>query len=44
MSEPAQSRRRVNGVELCLFEWGAGRRGQGPTLFFAHATSFHARC
>ncbi len=44
MSEPAESRHRVNGVELCLFEWGAGRRGEGPTLFFAHATSFHARC
>ncbi len=40
MNEPLESRHQVNGVELCLFEWP----GEGPPLFFAHATSFHARC
>ncbi len=40
MPEPTQSRRSVNGAQLRVFEWA----GEGPTLFFAHATSFHARC
>ncbi|GAB4336635.1 MAG: alpha/beta hydrolase [Dehalococcoidia bacterium] len=30
----------MNGVELAYFE----RAGKGPTIFFAHATGFHARC
>jgi pimeloyl-ACP methyl ester carboxylesterase len=30
----------VNGVELQLYEWP----GDGPTVFLAHATGFHARC
>jgi lipase len=38
--EPDQCALRVNGVDLCYFEWGA--RG-GPTLLLAHATGFHAR-
>lgn len=29
-------------VELALYEWG--EPGAGPTLFFVHATGFHARC
>jgi len=40
MREPIPSRHTVNGVELQLFEWP----GDGPTVFFAHATGFHARC
>ena len=40
MPEPLSSKLRVNGVELHLFEWP----GDGPTVFFAHATGFHARC
>lgn len=30
----------MDGVELQLFEWP----GDGPDVFFAHATGFHARC
>jgi lipase len=37
---PAASRISVNGVELGLFEWP----GEGPPIFFCHATGFHARC
>jgi len=40
MPEPTVSSRLVNGAQLRVFEWA----GEGPTLFFAHATSFHARC
>ncbi|MEJ5222593.1 MAG: alpha/beta hydrolase [Tepidiforma sp.] len=29
-----------DGVELQAYEWP----GDGPTVFFAHATGFHARC
>jgi pimeloyl-ACP methyl ester carboxylesterase len=29
-----------DGISLCLFEWP----GEGPPIFFAHATGFHARC
>jgi lipase len=38
--EPRERHVRVNGVDLCLFEWG----GDGPLLLFSHATGFHARC
>lgn len=30
----------MNGVDLQLYEWP----GDGPVVFFAHATGFHARC
>jgi len=40
MSEPNETRVRVNDIELCLFEW----EGEGPPIFLAHATGFHARC
>jgi pimeloyl-ACP methyl ester carboxylesterase len=40
MPDPTVSHREVNGAQLRVFEWA----GEGPTLFFAHATSFHARC
>ncbi len=40
MREPIEHRARVNGVDLCYFEW----TGAGPTIFLAHATGFHARC
>ncbi len=35
-----QSRIQANGVGLELYEWPA----DGPTVFLAHATGFHARC
>ncbi len=41
---PVEKRVRVNGIELCYFEWRRSERGRGPTLLFAHATGFHARC
>jgi pimeloyl-ACP methyl ester carboxylesterase len=40
MPDPTESTRLINGAQLRVFEWA----GEGPTLFFAHATSFHARC
>ncbi|MDZ7728862.1 MAG: alpha/beta hydrolase [Dehalococcoidia bacterium] len=40
MSQPQESRHRVNGVELTIFEWP----GEGRPVLFAHATGFHARC
>ena len=40
MREPLSSRLNVNGIDLHLFEWPA----DGPVVFFAHATGFHARC
>lgn len=43
-TEPAERRVRAGDVELAVFEWGASRRGHGPTLLLAHATGFHARC
>jgi len=36
---PVESRVLVNGVEIALWEWP----GQGPAVFFCHATGFHAR-
>lgn len=38
--EPVERRVRANGVELAFFE----REGRDPTVLFAHATGFHARC
>ena len=40
MNQPQEHRATANGVGLCYFEWP----GDGPTVFFAHATGFHARC
>ncbi len=40
MRDVNESRVRVNGVELALFEWP----GEGTPVFLAHATGFHARC
>jgi lipase len=37
---PIESRVAVHGVEIALFEWP----GEDPTIFFCHATGFHARC
>lgn len=34
---------RVNGVEICWFEWGRAFSGRG-TVLLIHATGFHARC
>ncbi len=38
--EPRAFRVPGDGVELQAYEWP----GDGPVLFFAHATGFHARC
>jgi pimeloyl-ACP methyl ester carboxylesterase len=38
--DPIEHRVAGAGVELSLFEWP----GDGPAIFFAHATGFHARC
>lgn len=40
MPDPKKTRLHANGVDLVLFEWP----GEGPAVFFAHATGFHARC
>jgi lipase len=40
--EPALHRARFE-VELAWFEWRAELAGREPTIFFAHATGFHAR-
>ncbi len=39
---PEQQHLQINGLETCVFEWGAPVSGQ-PSLLFAHATGFHAR-
>jgi pimeloyl-ACP methyl ester carboxylesterase len=38
--DPAALKVTVNGLQLAVWEWP----GDGPPLFFAHATGFHARC
>lgn len=38
--QPSELRVAANGVELNCYEWA----GDGPTLIFFHATSFHGRC
>ncbi len=43
LEEPTQHRLRVNECELAYYERAPELRGQGPTLFFVHATGFHAR-
>ncbi len=40
--EPVMKKLRVNGVELAWFERGE-RQDDQPSLFFVHATGFHAR-
>ena len=40
MRQVIESRVRASGVELALVDSPAN----GPTVFFAHATGFHARC
>ena len=39
-TQPSLTRIAVNDVTLALWEWA----GSGDTLFFVHATGFHARC
>ncbi len=34
---------RVNGTDICWFEWGAKSPGE-ETVLLIHATGFHARC
>ena len=40
--QPQLKKVTVNGAELAYFEWGEPR-ADAPTLFFVHATGFHAR-
>ncbi len=40
---PTLHRVRLNDCELAYFERHPELRGRGPTLFFVHATGFHAR-
>jgi pimeloyl-ACP methyl ester carboxylesterase len=40
MTEPTAHRVMGDGVELRLWEWP----GDGPPVFFVHATGFHGRC
>ncbi len=40
MAQPLSRRVQGHGVELQLYEWP----GEGPPVFLAHATGFHARC
>ena len=47
-NEPQLHRAKANGITLAYWEWHAGERhadlrGQGPTLWLAHATGFHGR-
>jgi lipase len=44
MNMPELSRYAVNSTELSVFEWNSQLRDQRPTVVFAHATGFHARC
>lgn len=41
--QPQQKSVSVGDIELSYFEWGQ-KRHACPTLLFAHATGFHARC
>lgn len=42
-TEPTLHYVSAHGLKLACFEWNAARRGTEPTLFFVHATGFHAR-
>ena len=39
---PGYLQLRVNGLDIAVFEWGTPRTDQ-PSIFFVHATGFHAR-
>ncbi len=42
---PVQHVVRVNEIDLCVFEWGAGKTcASADSVLFVHATGFHARC
>lgn len=43
MPKPMQKTVSPDGFELAYAEWNSSKRGQGPTLFFTHATGFHGR-
>jgi len=42
-TEPRLHRTTANGISMAYWEWHAELRGQGPTLWLAHATGFHGR-
>jgi lipase len=42
-TEPRLHRKTANGISMAYWEWHADLRGQGPTLWLAHATGFHGR-
>ena len=37
---PIEHRIPINGLEIAVWEWP----GEGPPVFFSHATGFHGRC
>ncbi len=41
--QPQLHRTAANGISMAYWEWHADLRGQGPTLWLAHATGFHGR-
>lgn len=41
--EPVEFRERINGLELCWFEWGQAKADE-DSILLVHATGFHARC
>ncbi len=41
---PSQHHEKLNGVDLCWFEWEGTAPNDNPTIVMAHATGFHARC
>ncbi len=40
MIQPISRRLKGDGLDIQVYEWP----GEGPTVFLAHATGFHARC
>ena len=42
-ADPAEQRIRLDDCDLTYFERHPELAGRGPTLFFVHATGFHAR-
>lgn len=40
MKQPVSRRLTGDGLQIQVYEWP----GEGPTVFLAHATGFHARC
>jgi pimeloyl-ACP methyl ester carboxylesterase len=43
IDRPQLHRTPANGISMAHWEWRSESRGQGPTLWLAHATGFHGR-